>query len=136
MTEQRSQRNLFLPAAPTTERGNKSNYMLAVKPYPNMASSGKVCRPRTGKTFFRAPTGELWVHSGNAAKVLRLLATHPGGITQFSTLPWHTRLAASIQILRLSGIAIETVREGPSRHARYYLLTRGELLAQEGEGVL
>ncbi len=59
-----------------------------------------------------------------------MLATMPGGVTQWDTLPWHTRLGGTIHVLRGDGLLIETVREGEFRHARYQLLTQGRLLSR------
>ena len=74
--------------------------------------------------------GEEWRHHGKVGRVLEMLATNPGGITQYSTYPWHTRLATSIKTLRDSGLSIQTEREGSYRHARYNLLTEGRLVSQ------
>jgi hypothetical protein len=52
-----------------------------------------------------------------------------GRVTQWDTLPWHTRLGGTIHALRCDGLAIETVREGEYRHARYWLRTPGALVA-------
>jgi hypothetical protein len=52
-------------------------------------------------------------------------------ITQWSCLPWNTRLGGSIHTMRKDGLAIETVREGEFRHARYTLLTLGRLVERE-----
>jgi hypothetical protein len=60
-----------------------------------------------------------------------MLATKPEGMTQWDTYPWHTRLAASVKVMRDDGIEIETTREGPHHHARYRLLTPGTLKNQE-----
>jgi hypothetical protein len=59
-----------------------------------------------------------------------MLATMGQGVTQWDTLPWHTRLGASIHAMREEGLSIDTVREGEFRHARYFLRTPGCLLIQ------
>ena len=81
-------------------------------------------------TAFRASTGAIWRYSGKRARVLAMLATSPTGLTQWDTLPWHTRLGGTIHVLRRDGLAIETVREGEYRHARYRLVTSGCLIKQ------
>ena len=48
-------------------------------------------------------------------------------VTQWDTLPWHTRLGGTIHALRNDGLLIGTVREGRYRHARYTLLTAGTI---------
>ncbi|QGN53339.1 hypothetical protein [Novosphingobium sp. Gsoil 351] len=63
--------------------------------------------------------------------MLAMLATIPTGVTQWDTLPWHTRLGGTIHALREDGLSIETVREGEYRHARYWLRTPGELEGDE-----
>ncbi|MAP68225.1 MAG: hypothetical protein CL952_01730 [Erythrobacteraceae bacterium] len=79
---------------------------------------------------FRAPAGRTWRYRGKRARVLEMLATTPTGITQWDTLPWHTRLGASIHVLRQDGLVIDTQREGDCRHARYRLVTTGTLIIQ------
>lgn len=133
---QTEQRNVSLPAAPTAERSITSTYTTVRTSYPTTVDLGKLSRPRKDRTLFRTVAGEEWEHSGNAGRVLQLLASNPCGITQFTTYPWHTRLAASIQILRLSGLDIQTEREGPSRHARYILVTQGELVFPNSQEAL
>jgi hypothetical protein len=61
-----------------------------------------------------------------------MLATRPEGLTQWDCLPWHTRLGASVHVMREAGLVIETEREGDYRHARYFLRTPGELLIKQG----
>ena len=56
-----------------------------------------------------------------------MLATSPFGVTQWDTLPWHTRLGGTIQAMRCDGLAIDTEREGEFHHARYRLATPGTL---------
>lgn len=83
---------------------------------------------------FRGPSGEQWSFKGKIGRVLRMLATMPQGVTQWDTLPWHTRLGSSVHTLRESGLAITTQREGDYRHARYFLKTPGSIVALSGEG--
>jgi hypothetical protein len=82
------------------------------------------------KTTFRASGGRIWAYRGKRARVLAMLATEPNGVTQWDCYPWHTRLAASVKVMRDDGIEIETTREGPFHHARYRLLTPGTLKIQ------
>jgi hypothetical protein len=86
------------------------------------------------KTTFRASEGRIWAYRGKRARVLAMLATKPDGVTQWDTYPWHTRLAASVKVMRDDGIEIETTREGPHHHARYRLLTPGTLNTQGQAG--
>lgn len=82
--------------------------------------------PDARRVIFRALTGRIWRYSGKRARVLVMLATGRT-VTQWCTLPWHTRLSGTIHAFREDGLAIETVREGPYRHARYRLLTPGRI---------
>ncbi len=79
-------------------------------------------------TAFRAPTGIVWRYRGKRGRVLAMLATMPAGLTQWDTLPWHTRLGGTIHALRRDGLVIDTEREGDCRHARYRLATPGNLI--------
>ena len=66
-----------------------------------------------------------------------MLATMGQGVTQWDCYPWHTRLGGTIHALREAGMVIDTVREGPFRHARYFLRTPGTVIIQpenRGEG--
>jgi hypothetical protein len=87
-----------------------------------------------GKVAFLADTGKRWSIGGKCGRVLLMLATRQQGVTQWCTLPWHTRLGASIHQLREAGLFIETQREGDCRHARYFLRTPGRLLTPSGNG--
>lgn len=71
--------------------------------------------------------GRIWRYSGKRGRVLAMLASGQG-VTQWCTLPWHTRLGGTIHALRKDGLAIETIREGEYRHARYWLRTPGKLI--------
>lgn len=93
----------------------------------------------TRKTAYRASTGQIWAFNGKRGRVLSMLAAMGQGVTQWDCLPWHTRLGASIHAMREEGLAIETVREGEYRHARYFLRTPGCLIIQaenSGEPVM
>lgn len=83
---------------------------------------------------YRSDIGQEFAHKGKVGRVLQMLATMPGGVTQYDTYPWHTRLGASIHLLRESGLAIETTREGEWRHGRYRLITPGCLIIQAETG--
>jgi hypothetical protein len=86
--------------------------------------------PGTGRVRFRALTGREWAYSGKRGRVLGMLGSGRS-ITQWDCLPWHTRLGGTIHALRGDGLAIETVREGEFRHARYTLLTTGRLVERD-----
>jgi hypothetical protein len=85
---------------------------------------------------FRSANGQHWCFHGKIGRVLHMLATLPQGITQWDTLPWHTRLGASVHALREAGLSIDTKREGECRHARYILRTLGYLLLSNNVEVL
>lgn len=82
------------------------------------------------RVTFCASEGRIWAYRGKRARVLAMLATDADGVTQWDCYPWHTRLAASVQVMREDGIEIETTLEGPYRHARYRLRTPGSLIIQ------
>lgn len=84
-------------------------------------------RAMPGRVAFRSLAGVVWRYSGKRARVLAMLATTRTGVTQWDTLPWHTRLGGTIHAMREDGLSIETVREGEYRHARYWLRTLGRL---------
>ena len=84
-------------------------------------------RAKASRAAFRSLAGAVWRYSGKRARVLAMLATSQTGVTQWDTLPWHTRLGGTIHKLREDGLSIETVREGEYRHARYWLRTPGTL---------
>jgi len=79
---------------------------------------------------YQADTGKLWRFKGKKGRVMAMLAGNPGGVTQWDTLPWHTRLGGTIHAMRQDGLAIDTEREGEYRHARYRLRTAGRLLGK------
>lgn len=120
------------PAAPTAEgecitfRGN------ALSDYAKHGQRGKRRYPLPCR--FRSDAGQVFAHRGKVGRVLQMLATMPVGVTQYDTYPWHTRLGASIHLLRESGLSIETIREGEYRHGRYRLLTDGCLIIQAETG--
>jgi hypothetical protein len=122
------------PAAPTTE-GERINVEANAKSdYPQQIAGRKAKAFKAGTVVFRSETGQDFAHKGKVGRVLQMLATMPGGVTQYHTYPWHTRLGASIHLLRESGLAIETTREGEWRHGRYRLLTPGRLMIQAETG--
>jgi len=89
------------------------------------AARGRQNSPRAA---YRAPTGRIWHYRGKRARVIVMLATAPNGITQWDTLPWHTRLGGTIHSLRRDGLEISTELEGEYRHARYRLHTIGQIV--------
>jgi hypothetical protein len=97
-------------------------------------TTGKQAILRDGTEYrrvtFRASGGRIWAYRGKRGRVLAMLATMPDGVTQWDCYPWHTRLAASVKVLRDDGIEIETTRERTFHHARYRLRTPGALLLQ------
>lgn len=85
---------------------------------------------RGTRIAFRCSTGRIWAYTGKRGRVLYMLATMGEGVTQWDTLPWHTRLGASVHVLRNDGLEIDTALEGEYRHARYTLRTAGSLIIQ------
>lgn len=83
---------------------------------------------RPCRAAYRASSGRIWRYRGKRARVLALLATMPGGITQWHTLPWHTRLGGTVHAMRRDGLEISTELEGEYRHARYRLRTSGQMI--------
>lgn len=120
------------PVAPTTEGECITFRDNAYPNYFERRPGGKGVNPASCK--FRSDTGQEYAHRGKVGRVLQMLATMPGGVTQYDTYPWHTRLGASIHLLRESGLSIETIREGEYRHGRYRLLTAGCLIIQSETG--
>ena len=143
----RSRTNECPPVAGTTEGASIAVGANASVPYAPGAPAGKASQ-RAGKyrenagrresggdaprTAFRDSTGRIWAFTGKRGRVLALLATRGQGLTQWDCWPWHTRLGASIHVLREAGLAIDTLREGEYRHARYFLRTPGVLIEQAG----
>lgn len=135
------------PVAPTTEGASIDLKPNAPDDYNATGAAGKgnfampkksagrpdslpAISPRSGgtPTSFRAPDGRIWAYRHKRGKVLQMLATWCQGVTQCDTLPWHTRLAATVDVMRDDGLLIDTVIEGDNRHARYFLRTPGTLL--------
>ena len=79
---------------------------------------------------FRAADGATWSYGGKRGRVLAMLANGSDGVTQWDTLPWHTRLGGTIHAMRQDGLAISTEIVGRYRHARYRLATPGSLIIQ------
>ena len=79
---------------------------------------------------FRGADGATWSYGGKRGRVLAMLANGGDGVTQWDTLPWHTRLGGTIHAMRQDGLAISTEIVGRYRHARYRLATRGLLIIQ------
>lgn len=86
-------------------------------------------RPDCPSVAYRSPAGREWRYRGKRARVLAMLASGQG-VTQWDTLPWHTRLGGTIHAMREDGLTIETLREGDYRHARYVLRTQLTLIKQ------
>ena len=87
-------------------------------------------RSLSAPTAYRGSTGRIWRYTGKRGRVLAMLATMPSGVTQWDTLPWHTRLGGTIHVMREDGLDITTELEGEYRHARYRLATPGSLYQQ------
>ena len=122
------------PAGGAAEGRSIAVEAIAEAPYrgSGMGSKGSGRAPKasgqaTSSTAFRSLAGVVWQYRGKRARVLAMLATSRSGVTQWDTLPWHTRLGGTIHVLREDGLSIETVREGEYRHARYWLRTPGAL---------
>lgn len=110
------------PVAATTEGQSKTVEAIDNRLIANRAPDGNRI------VAFRAATGVTWSYRGKRGRVLAMLAGMPEGVTQWDTLPWHTRLGGTIHALRRDGLTISTETEGPYRHARYRLATPGCLL--------
>lgn len=116
-------------AAQYAEAGATGNPLPAARKY-GQNTRGRASGGKGPRTVFRASTGLIWAYTGKKGRVLRMLATQVGGLTQWDCWPWHTRLGASIHVFREAGLVIETRREGEFRHARYFLRTPGALMIQ------
>lgn len=105
---------------------------------PESVEKGVVGADRAEVTC-RDTVGRKWAYRGKRARVVEMLATMPGGVTQWDTLPWHTRLGGTIHALRRDGLDISTELEGRDRHARYRLHSPVRLIEQtdnrQGAGV-
>ena len=89
-----------------------------------MSAFEAIVRPDIAKTAYRGPDGRRWAYSGKRAVVLDMLVERAAGITQWDTLPWHTRLGGTIHAFRRDGLEISTEIEGKDRHARYRICVR------------
>lgn len=118
---------------PATAGANNAVWAIAQSTYTQSKAAGNKSN-KPDRVTFEAASGQRWGFSGKVGRVLRMLATMPHGVTQWDTLPWHTRLGSSVHTLRESGLAITTQREGDYRHARYFLKTPGSIVALTGEG--
>lgn len=135
------------PVAPTTEgpriawtanalddynatgAAGKGNFVMPKKSAGRPDSLPAIAPRNLGtRIAFRAPDGRIWAYRHKRGRVLQMLATWCQGVTQWDTLPWHTRLAATVDVMRDDGLQIDTVIEGDNRHARYFLRTPGTLL--------
>lgn len=123
------------PVAATTEGQPNAVRANDAQPFAHSMGSDKAIEAYTGRvvgiareTAYGAPTGRIWRYRGKRGRVLEMLATMRHGVTQWDTLPWHTRLGGTIHALRRDGLAITTEIEGRYRHARYRLATPGRLL--------
>lgn len=94
---------------------------------PHIAQGARDDKPLTS---FQSREGHVWTYHGKRARVLAMLVNAPNGVTQWDTLPWHTRLGGTIHAMREDGLAISTELEGEYRHARYRLATAGRLIKQ------
>lgn len=96
------------------------------------AASGGIIPPTAGaqsptrrrRDTLRVTTrdGRAIIFTGKAARVLAMMAAGQS-LTPHDVWRWHTRLAASVCIIRKAGLAVATDREGDARHARYRLTT-------------
>lgn len=105
------------PSAPKSKLHEKTGHL----PHNTRRSNPKAI-------IFVSDCGYQFIRAGKGGRVLSMLARMQGGITQWDTLPWHTRLGGTIHALRREGLSIVTEIEGPYRHARYRLATAGRLL--------
>jgi len=124
------------PVAVTTAPPSNAVEAIAGPTYSKSKAADNACQ-RTDPTglaqvAYRSQAGRIWRYNGKRARVLAMLATMPGGVTQWDTLAWQTRLGGTIHAMRQDGLAIDTEREGEFRHARYRLATPGCLLEQPG----
>lgn len=117
------------PVAVTTEGQPSTVEANGNAPFAHRGAAGKRGgEMRSAVVAYRSASGGTWRYTGKRGRVLEMLATLPGGVTQWDTLPWHTRLGGTIHALRRDGLAIDTQREGEYRHARYRLATPGSLI--------
>lgn len=131
------------PVAGTTEGASIAVGANAPAPYPPGAPAGKPSQRarkyarntrargsggEVPQTAYRASTGRIWHFSGKRARVVVMLVNAADGITQWDTLPWHTRLGGTVHALRRGGLEISAQIEGQDRHARYRLHTPSSLI--------
>lgn len=109
-------RNAYIATASSVARGE-----------PLQGAYAEAAPGEDGYVCFRALTGRYWRYTGKRARVFNMLASGRS-ISQWDCLPWHTRLGATIHVMREDGLAIETVLEGGHRHARYTLRTVGNVV--------
>jgi hypothetical protein len=124
------------PFAATSEGHTEAFETKSISLYSGIANPIKdlLCRGHNGgggassggvsSITYRTTSGLEWRYKGKRARVLAMLAG-TDSVTQWDTLPWHTRLGGTIHALRQDGLAIDTEREGEFRHARYRLRTPG-----------
>ncbi|NNC47653.1 MAG: hypothetical protein HKO13_04380 [Sphingomonas sp.] len=94
-----------------------------------MTETAQIQPKEANNVCYRALTGQEWHYRGKRARVVTMLVEQPS-VTQWDTLPWHTRLGGTIHALRRDGLNISTEVEGRYRHARYRLHTEGSLIIQ------
>lgn len=100
----------------------------AIKPRESVLSTQRTTRrPSRLSVTFRATSGLEWRYKGKRARVVAMLA-ETDSVTQWDTLPWHTRLGGTIHALRRDGLVIDTELVGEYRHARYRLRTPGTVI--------
>lgn len=124
-------------AAPYTPTGADGNVNLDSRQRPPkrvVSASRALRRAQYPIVTFCDSTGRKWAYGGKRGRVLDMLASKPGGVTQLDTVPWHTRLGGTIHAMRRDGLEISTELEGPYRHARYRLCTVGNLIIQAETG--
>ena len=84
---------------------------------PHIAQGARDDKPLTS---FQSREGHVWTYHGKRARVLAMLVNAPNGVTQWDTLPWHTRLGGTIHAMREDGLAIST--EHPPQNGSQYAL--------------
>lgn len=104
----RTEEQIPLPAAATAGGEHTSSKTRLNDVYSRSTALGKARASGANSVMYRSNCGQEWRHTGNAGRVLGMLA--------------------SIQVLRDSGLEIETTREGDFRHGHYRLLTKGALV--------
>lgn len=115
-------------AAATYQQTGRYDKALPMPPKSPLGRQGGSGRRKAPRTAFRGSTGQIWAFGGKCGRVLAMLAKCREGITPFDCWPWHTRLGASVHVLRKAGLTVRTEREGDCNHARYFLMTAGHLV--------